>query len=70
MVLLARVPGTPWTSYFLLQKNKQTNKNPLIIPNMRRAEEHRAATWKDLSSVAPGMSKQKFRSPGCLGKEC
>lgn len=62
--LLARVPGAPWASYFLLQKKKA-----LIIPSMRRAEKSKVVAWKDISSVATGMSKRKFPLPGCMGKE-
>lgn len=62
--LLARVPGSPWASYFSLQKKKK-----LIILSMRRAEKLRVATWEDLSPVATGMSEQKFPLSGCMRKE-
>ena len=47
-----------------------TEQKPLIIPSMRRTEKPKVVAWKDLSSVATGVDKQRFPLPGCMGKDC
>lgn len=56
-------PPGPLTSYY------RKKKKALIIPSVRRAEKSKVVAWKDISSVATGMSKRKFPLPGCMGKE-
>ena len=45
-----------------------TEKKPLVIPSMRRAEKPKVVAWKELSSVAIGVTSRGSHCQGAQGK--